>query len=185
MIATDLEEGYHHSPSNREIKGVTGTEVDINFYPTDTQNDTNFLNEAGIVTCMRSFATGFRTFGNRSAAFPTSSHVENFIHARRVLDQLHEAITFFNMQYIDRLGSPANVEALEEGVNAFLRQKIGENVLYGGTYRFDRERNTPEQIANGRFHYILECHPVSVMERLTTRSVVDTKFISNALALVA
>ena len=97
MIATDLSLGYHHSPSNREIKGVLDLEVPINFYPTDTQNDTNFLNEAGIVTAMRSFATGFRTFGNRSAAFPTSSHVENFIHARRILDQTHEAIAFFVM----------------------------------------------------------------------------------------
>lgn len=185
LIATDLNEGYHNSPSNREIKGVIGAEVDINFYPSDYQNDTNFLNEAGIVTYMRSFATGYKTFGNRSAAFPTSSHVENFIHARRILDMLHEAIIFFSMNYIDRLGTPQNVEALEEAVNAFLRTKVGDGVLYGGTYRFDRERNTAAQIADGHFHYVLECHPVSVMERLTTHSYVDTKFISNALGLTA
>jgi phage tail sheath protein FI len=185
MIKTDLEQGYHHSASNRELAGVIGSEVDINFYPSDYANDTNMLNEAGIVTCMRSFASGFRSFGNRSAAFPASSHVENFIHARRILDQLHDAITFFTMQYVDRLGTPQNVEALEEGVNAFLRVKVGEGVLYGGTYRFDRTKNTPEQIADGRFHYTLECHPTSVMERLTTHSYVDTKFIAGALALSA
>lgn len=185
MIKTDLEQGYHHSPSNREVAGVIGTEVDINFYPSDYANDTNLLNEAGIVTCMRSFATGFRTFGNRSAAYPTSSHVENFIHARRILDQVHDAIIFFTMQYVDRLGTPQNVEALEEGVNAFLRAKVGEGVLYGGTYRFDRSENTPEQIADGRFHYTLELHPTSVMERLTTHSYVDTKFIADALSLAA
>ena len=185
LIDTDQRYGYHHSMSNREIKRAIGTEVDINFYPSDYQNDTNFLNEAGIVTAMRSFATGFRTFGNRSAAFPTSSHVENFIHARRILDQLHDAIIFFNMQYVDRLGTPANVEALEEGVNAYLRTKVADGVLYGGTYRFDRQKNTAEQIADGRFHYTLECHPTSVMERLTTHSYVDTKFINDALALAA
>lgn len=185
MIATDLEQGYHHSPSNREIKGVIGTEVDINFYPSDTQNDTNFLNEAGIVTATRSFATGFKLYGNRSAAFPTSSHVENFIHARRILDQIHDAIIFFTMQYIDRLGTPQNVEALEEGVNGYLRRLIGNGVLYGGTYRFDRQKNTAQEIADGRFHYTLETHPTSVMERITTGSYVDTKFINNALALAA
>lgn len=183
IINTDLTQGWHHSPSNREMKGVVGTEVDINFYPSDYQNDTNLLNEAGIVTCYRSFATGFRTFGNRSAAFPTSSHVENFIHARRILDMLHEAAIFFTMQYVDRLGSPKNVEAVEEGMNAYLRQKVGEEVLYGGTFRFDRDQNTAEQIADGRFHYRLDCHPVSVMERITTHSYVDTKFIASALAL--
>lgn len=185
IIATDLEQGYHHSFSNREMKGVVGLEVPINFYPTDTQNDTNFLNEAGIVTAMRSFATGFRSFGNRSAAFPTSSHVENFIHARRILDMTHEAIVFFLMNYVDRLGTPQNVEAAEEGVNAYLRAKIGDGVFYGATFRFDRAKNTPEQIADGHFHYTLECHPTSVMERITTHSYVDTKFIANALALAA
>lgn len=185
MIATDLTQGYHHSPSNREIRGVLGLEVPINFYPTDTQNDTNLLNEAGLVTAMRSFATGFRLFGNRSAAFPTSAHVENFIHARRILDQTHDAIVFFLMNYVDRLGTPQNVEAAEEGVNAYLRAKIGDGVFYGATFRFDREKNTPEQIADGRFHYRLDCHPVSVMERITMHSYVDTRFIANALALAA
>ena len=181
MIQTDLTQGYHHSPSNREIRGVVGSEVDINFYPSDYQNDTNFLNEAGIVTCMRSFATGYKVFGNRSAAFPTSSHVENFIHARRILDQIHEAIIFFTMQYVDRIGTVLNIEALEEGVNRYLRRKIGDGVLYGGTYVFDREKNTADEIADGRFHCKLEVHPISVMERITTHSYVDTKFINNAL----
>ncbi len=185
IIATDLEQGYHHSASNREIKGVVDLEVPINFYPSDYQNDTNFLNEAGIVTAMRSFATGFRTFGNRSAAFPTSAHVENFIHARRILDMTHEAIIFFLMNYIDRLGTRQNVEAAEEGVNAYLRAKTGDGVFYGADFRFDTQKNTPEQIADGRFFYKLRCHPTSVMERITVDSYVDTKFISDALSLAA
>ncbi|PYE87504.1 phage tail sheath family protein [Phyllobacterium leguminum] len=185
IIATDLEQGWHHSSSNREIKGIVDLEVPINFYPSDYQNDTNFLNEAGIVTAMRSFATGFRTFGNRSAAFPSSSHVENFIHARRILDMTHEAIIFFLMNYVDRLGTRQNVEAAEEGVNAYLRSKVGEGVFYGASFRFDRTKNTPEQIADGRFFYRLECHPISVMERITVDSYVDTKFIADALSLAA
>lgn len=185
IIATDLEQGWHHSPSNREIKGVVDLETPINFYPSDYQNDTNFLNEAGIVTAMRSFATGFRTFGNRSAAFPSSSHVENFIHARRILDMSHEAFLFFIMNYVDRLGRIENVEACEEGINAWLRTKIGDGVFYGATFRFDRQKNTAEQIADGRFFYRFESHPTSVMERITVDSYVDTKFISSALSLAA
>lgn len=184
IVATDLNEGWQNSPSNREIKGVVDLEVPINFYPSDYQNDTNFLNEAGIVTAMRSFATGIRVFGNRSAAFPTSSHVENFIHARRILDMIHEAIIFYTMNYVDRLGTRATVEAAEEGVNAYLRSKT-DIAIYGGTFRFDRQKNTAEQIADGKFYYRLECHPISVMERITIDSYVDTKFISNALSLAA
>lgn len=185
IIATDLEQGWHHSASNREIKGVVDLEVPINFYPSDYQNDTNFLNEAGIVTAMRSFATGYRTFGNRSAAFPTSSHVENFIHARRILDMTHEAIIFFLMNYVDRLGTRENLEAAEEAINAYLRAKVGDGVFYGADFRFDRTKNTAEQIADGRHYYRLSCHPTSVMERLTVDSYVDTKFITDALSLAA
>lgn len=185
IIATDLAEGYHHSPSNREIRGIVDLEVPINFYPSDYQSDTNFLNEAGIVTAMRSFATGYRTYGNRSAAFPTSSHVENFIHARRILDMTHEAIIFFLMNYIDRLGTRQNVEAAEEAVNAYLRSKVGDGMFYGADFRFDRTKNTAEQIADGRFYYKLRCHPTSVMERITVDSYVDTQFITDALSLAA
>lgn len=184
IIATDLNEGWHNSPSNREMKGVVGSEVPINFYPSDYQNDTNFLNEAGIVTVMRSFATGFRTYGNRSAAFPTSAKVENFIHARRILDLMHEAIIFYTMNFVDVTGSPASIEAAEEGVNAYLRSKTGI-AIYGGSFRFDREKNTAAVIADGRFYYRLSCHPISVMERVTVDSYVDKSWITNALQLAA
>ncbi len=185
MIQTDLNEGYHHSPSNREIAGVVGTEVDINFYPSDYGNDTNMLNEAGIVTCMQSFATGYRTFGNRSAAYPTSTHVENFIHARRTMDQLHDAAIFFCMQYVDDLASPRVIEQVEEGMRAHIRKLTGAEVLYGGEFYFDRANTTSEQVADGHVPFHLSCHPTSIMERITTHSYIDTKFIQNALSLAA
>ena len=51
--------------------------------------------------------------------------------------------------------------------------------------RFQSQRRSAEQIADGKFFYRLECHPISVMERITIDSYVDTKFISNALSLAA
>jgi phage tail sheath protein FI len=97
----------------------------------------------------------------------------------------HEAIIFFLMNYVDRLGTRQNVEAAEEGVNAYLRAKTGDGVFYGADFRFDRARNTPEQVADGRFFYKLSCHPTSVMERITVDAYVDTKFIADALSLAA
>lgn len=185
MIATDLTDGWHHSPSNREIKGVVGLELPINFYPSDYQNDTNFLNEAGIVTAMQYFGSGIRLYGNRSAAYPTSTYVDNFIHARRILDMTHEAIIFYVMNYVDRLGNRKNVEAVEDAINAWLRAKINDGVFYGASFRFDTEKNTAAQVADGRFYYKLSSHPISVMERITIDSYVDTKFIANALSLAA
>lgn len=194
IIRTDLEQGLNHSPSNREIRRAVGMETDINWYPSDYQSDTNWLNAAGIVTMMRGFATGIRTWGNRSAAFPTSSHVDNFIHARRILDATHEAIIFFKMNYVDRLSDPANVVALEDAINGWLHTKIGRSLnddrgrspwFYDARYTFDRTMNTAQEIADGRVHYRLDSHPIGVMERITTHSFIDVNMIRGALGLVA
>ena len=39
----------------------------------DLEETINIVNEAGILTVLNSYGTGFRTWGNRSAAFPSSS----------------------------------------------------------------------------------------------------------------
>ncbi|MDZ7822973.1 MAG: hypothetical protein U5K75_02305 [Ahrensia sp.] len=104
------------------------------------------------------------------------------------LDQMHDAITHFAlMQYSSEPAGSARKmsKRWKKRSTDFCALKLGPGVLYGGTYRFDRAKNTAAQIADGRFHYTLECHPTSLMERLTNHSYVDTKFIANALALAA
>ena len=180
--------GVNHSPSNKEIKRALDTETPINWYPSDYQSDTNALNAAGIITTARGFATGIRTWGNRSAAYPTSTSVENFIHAQRILDAAHEAITFFKLQYTDDITTPENTELLAEAVNAWLRTKIGRGQrswFYDARYSFPRDLNTSEQIADGHSYYKLVSAPISVNERLTTISEIDLGLIGNALQLAA
>lgn len=185
IISTDLAEGYHHSPSNREMNDVMGMERDIAFYPGDYQSETNDLNGAGIVTIRNSFGSGFRTWGNRSAAFPTSINMKNFIHARRIFDMVHESALYYLLERTDKIATPANVELIEEDVNAFLRKKEGEGALYGGRFTFNRTKTTKRDVADGRLYYTLEMMPVGIMERLTAESYLDLDFAKNALGLAA
>lgn len=183
MIATDLADGYHNSPSNRAMADVLGMERDISFYPGDPQSQTNDLNGAGIVTMMNSFGTGFRTWGNRSAAFPTSITQHNFINARRVLDMIHESALYYLLARTDGLGSRNGLDQVEEDVNAFLRKKIGDDVLYGGRFFFDRDKTTSRDVADGHYYYHLDCQPMGIMERLTVDSFLDISFAKEALGL--
>lgn len=189
QINQDLTKGGpNHSASNIELKRAIDMELPIEWTPSDIQSETNFLNDAGIVTLRRGFATGINTWGNRSAAHPTSSATENFIHVQRILDATHEAITFFLLEYVDRLGTPENVEAVEEAVNAFLRSKTGrgeQSWFYDARFAFPSDLNSVEEIASGHFTYRLTTAPVSVMERLTVVSSIDINLINNALALAA
>ena len=189
QINQDLTKGGpNHSASNVELKRALDMELPIEWTPGDIQSETNLLNDAGIVTLRRGFATGLRTWGNRSAAHPTSSAQENFIHVQRILDATHEAIIFFLTEYADRLGTVQNVEAVEEAVNAFLRSKTGigeQSWFYEARFAFPADLNTSAQVADGHFTYRLTTAPVSVMERLTVISSINTNLITNVLPLAA
>lgn len=185
LVASDLAYGYHHSPSNREMADVMGLERDISFYPGDYQSDTNMLNEAGIITAMNYFGSGFRTWGNRSAAFPTSVDMRNFVHARRIFDMIHESILYYAMARTDRLSTAANIEMIEEDANAFLRQKEGDGAIYGGRVTFDRTKTSMRTVADGRLYYRSEMMPVGVTERLTFDSYLDLTFARTGLGLAS
>lgn len=189
LINQDLTKGGpNHSPSNIEITRALDMETPIIWEPGDIQSETNLLNDAGIVTLRRGFGTGIRTWGNRSAAHPTSTAQENFIHVQRILDATHEAIINFQLEYTDRLATPENIEAIEEACNAFLRTKTGrgeQSWFYDARVSFPRELNSAAEIADGHMKYKLVSAPLSVMERLTTISSIDTNLINNALNLAA
>jgi phage tail sheath protein FI len=90
IAKVDHDEGYWYSPSNHEILGIIGMERAITASINDPQAETNILNENGIVTVFNSFGTGYRVWGNRSAAWPTKTDPKNFISVRRTADIIAE-----------------------------------------------------------------------------------------------
>lgn len=185
IIATDLANGYHNSPSNRQMADILGLERDLEYLPGRYDSDQNALNGAGIVTAMNYFGSGYRTWGNRSAAFPTMTTAHQFIHVRRVLDMIHEAALYYLMDKTDRPATKNFLDDIEEDVDAFLRKKEGDGALYSGRFRFDRTKTTSRDATDGRFYYRLDCMPVGVTERLTVDSYLDISFAQTALGLTS
>lgn len=185
----DDDGGPAASPSNRALVDVSDLEIDIPFYPGDVSSATNALNELGIVTANQGeFGAGIKTWGAHASSQGGSAQtqVTRWLHVRAMYDVLHEAIQWALMPYVDRRGAPGRVDMLEDQIQQYVNRKERDGWLYGGRFRFDRAKNTAEEIlGEGRFYYRLDGAPMGIMHRITVESYIDLSLIKSALGLNA
>jgi phage tail sheath protein FI len=185
IAARDERDGYHFSPSNVELRGVIGLERPLTAGIADPNSEVNRLNEAGILTVLNAFGTGFRVWGNRSAAYPTDTHPRNFIPVRRTADVLHESIEQAMLQFLDQPISDALIDAIVESVNAFIRALIGRGALIGGGCTFDPTKNPATEIAAGHLTFDVSFMPPTPAERVTFESFIDINLLRSLGAQLA
>ena len=187
IAATDYNEGYWVSPSNHEIKGIVGIERNISAAINYPWTEANALNEAGITTVFNSFGTGIRTWGNRSAAYPSSTHPSNFICVQRTADILHESVELAMLQFIDKPINQAVIDSIRETVNAFMRTLISRGALVDGKNEdglttgcyFDKAKNPPTEIAAGKLTFDLVFMPPTPAEWITFNSFIDITLLGS------
>lgn len=177
---TDIEEGYHVSPSNKQIQGIVGTERVITGGYNDASGDVNALNEVGITSILNTYGTGIRTYGNRSAAFPSVTTPRQFISIRRTADIIHESLELAVAQFIDKPITPALIDAIRETGNSFIRTLIGRGALIQGSrVEYPVDVNTPTEIGAGHLTFDLIMMPPPPAERITIRSFIDINLLKN------
>lgn len=177
IAATDNISGFWFSPSNKEIKGIVGAERNISAGISDATSEANRLNEAGITTIFNSFGTGIRTWGNRSAAYPTSTLPDNFIAVRRTADVLQESVEQASLQFVDRPINQALIDTIRESVNSFIRILVGRGALVDGSCVYDRNKNPAEQLAAGQLVFDISFMPPTPGERITFNSFIDLNLL--------
>lgn len=177
IAAKDVDKGYWWSPSNTEIKGITGSEIAITALINDSTTEANALNEAGIVTLFNSFGTGIRAWGNRSAAFPTETSPANFINVQRTADILHESIEYAMLQFIDRPINQALIDSIRESVNGFIRTLIMRGALIDGRCVYDVAKNPVTEIAAGHLTFDIEFMPPTPAERISFESFINVELL--------
>ena len=177
MCAKDTEKGYWWSPSNTEVKGIVGVERQLSAMINDPQSEVNLLNEVGVVTLFNSFGTGIRTWGNRSAAWPTVTHPKNFINIRRTADILHESVEYSMLQFIDMPLNNALIDAIKESVNSFIRTLISRGALIDGKCSYDPTKNPTTELALGHVTFDLEFMPPTPAERITFESFINIELL--------
>lgn len=172
--ATINENGFWYSPSNREILGIVGVERTITWAVNDPATDANLLNEKGIVTVAQGFGTGIRTWGNRSAAFPTNTHPENFLSVQLTADVLHESLEYAMLQFLDKPINQAWLDSVRETVNGFLRSYVAKGALLpGAECTYDPAKNPPVELAAGHVTFSISFMPPTPAERITFESYID------------
>lgn len=179
IAAKDIGKGYHWSPSNTEINGIIGVEKQLTSMINDPNSEVNTLNEAGIVTVFNSYGSGFKTWGNRSAAYPNSTHVTNFINIRRTADILHESVEYSMLQFIDFPIDNGLIDSINETVNAFIRTLIGRGALIDGKCSYNPDKNPATEIANGHLIFDIEFMPPTPAERITFESFINIELLKS------
>lgn len=181
--ATQSSKGYWWSPSNQGIVGINGTEVDITSSHTDQNADVQLLNAVGVVTvygatAISSFATAYKTWGNRSAAYPATSDPKNFICIQVVEDQIRTALELALLPYIDRPINGITIGLITQTIDSFLARLITTGALIDGRSLFLEADNLVSDIANGEITVRLEYAAPPPLERLVVRARYNEDFLA-------
>lgn len=178
----DIAEGYWVSPSNHEIKGIVGLERRVSAMINDPNSEANLLNEAGIVTVFNAFGSGLRAWGNRSAAFPSSTHPANFMSIRKTFDVVAESVEYAMLQFIDQPLTPATIDSVLATVNGLVRKLIADGALVDGRYWFDQGDNPVTELAAGHLVLRSDLTPPPPLERITFRMRYSTDGLAKLYA---
>lgn len=180
MSAQDNENGYWFSPSNREIKKVLGTEIPISAAINDSTTEANQLNAIGITTVYNSGGSGLRTWGNRSAAYPSSTLPSQFTNIQRTADIVNESIELAMLPFIDQPITNGIIDSIRASVQGFLNVLIGRGALYPGSeITFDPSLNPTVQIQSGQLVFSTVLMPPPPLERITFNSFIDASLIKS------
>ena len=153
----DNDHGYWWSSSNQPLLGVIGLERPLTARIDDATSEVNLLNENGITTVFNAYGTGLRLWGNRTAAWPSVTHMRNFENVRRTKDVVDESIRYSALQFVDQPITTSLITSITESVNLFLRKLIGDGALLGGECWYDPARNPQTELEQGHalFNYKL------------------------------
>lgn len=174
----DQENGYWWSLSNTEVLGITGLERSIYAMINDANSEANLLNEAGIITFFNSFGTGVRTWGNRSAAYPSDTSAKSFMCVQTVADVIAESIEYFTLQFIDRPLNNAVIDDILASVNAFFRKLHADGALIDGKAWFDKNKNEVTELAAGHLTISYDFMPPTPLERVSYEARLNINYLS-------
>jgi hypothetical protein len=184
ISANDKDNGYWTSPSNKEIGKIISPERVITCSLEDSTAQNQQLNAAGIVTYFNAFGTGTRTFGNRSAMFPSDTQAVNFLNIQRIKDIVEDSISAAMVPYMDQPINQATLDSVRASVNGFISILIQRGALLPGSKCiFDPGVNSVDELAAGHATFTVIIMGPTPLEKITFQTFVDTSLLSQLITV--
>nr|CAH7717791.1 unnamed protein product [Callosobruchus chinensis] len=165
IAKVDGEQGFWHSPSNKEINGIVGTSRPIDFTLGNTNCRANHLNENEVTTIIHQ--SGYRLWGNRTCSDDSKWA---FLSVRRTADLINDSLLRAHLWAVDRNITKTYIDDVIEGVNSYLASLKAQGAIISGKCYATPELNTPANIASGKVYFDFEFTPPYPAEQITFRS---------------
>jgi len=142
----------YFSPSNKNLRMNSlriqdGTELPMHLL------DANYLNSIGVVTALN-FIGGWRSWGNRTAAYPADSDVKDmFIPVRRMFDYIGNTIVLTLWQKVDEPGNRRLIDAIVNSLQLWLDGLAATEALLGARVEFRHDENPTTELLDGHFTF--------------------------------
>lgn len=180
MARVDREQSYSKSPSNEPIYGISGLATQLSGSAFNADTDANDLNLLGITTIINEGTAGFRLWGNRNAAFPSTTTPDNFTAVYRTGWIIGRSLQRTALQYTDKRITTALIDAIRQTGNNFINQLIGSgDLLDGSEVLFDPDNSN---IPAGRLEYLVRIAPPTPGELITFNIGLDINLYNNLIA---
>ncbi|BET27989.1 MULTISPECIES: phage tail sheath subtilisin-like domain-containing protein [Wolbachia] len=165
IAKVDSEQGFWHSPSNKEINGIVGTSRPIDFTLGDRSSRANYLNENEVTTIIHQ--NGYRLWGNRTCS---NDSKWTFLSVKRTADLINDSLLRAHLWAVDRNITKTYIDDVIEGVNSYLANLKAQGAIISGKCYATPELNTPTNIASGKVYFDFEFTPPYPAEQITFRS---------------
>jgi uncharacterized protein len=142
----------YHSPSNKQLRmnalqTADGAELPMHLL------DANMLNSQGVVTALN-WIGGWRSWGNRTAAYPANTDVKDmFIPVRRMFDFIGNTIVLTIWQKVDEPGNRRLIDAVVNSLQLWLDGLSNSEALLGARIEFRQDENPTTELLDGHYTF--------------------------------
>ena len=159
------DEGFWHSPSNKEYYGVGGLTQPVDFTQGDYDSEANLLNENRVSTAvnMGGNYAGWRRWGNGTCAADPAWQFEA---VRTSLDMVYEAIEMAQLWAVDKPPGRQILLDMAGMVQGFMDYGKRVGFLLGGKVWLDPERNPPSQTSQGIWSWDIDPEAPAPMQTI-------------------
>lgn len=168
------------SPSNKSLVMdallAGGQEVSLG------QDQAAYLNANGIVTALN-FIGGWKLWGNRTSAYPSSNDVkDSFISVRRMFNWLENTLILSFWGNVDDPTNQRLIDQFIDSVNVWLNGLTAVGALLGGRVEFRQEENPTTDLMDGKVKFHLFVTPPTPAEEIEFIVEYDVSYLDTLFA---